>query len=501
MKPVVFEIDGSKTGKRITNKTAVMNQWDFRREWTEKQDIVFPTEFPFVKDMQFMTATGGNAQRDLFIEPENSDILDDYDFSPLITACRNTLVQGLKPFIKTGNVPLKYSSAKPKIDVFGVNVYAPLDYSVYRDYISAMAEALCKAFGKEEVCTWKWGVLTEYENASWFENGENSPEAYFKLYDYTVDGLQRVLGDDIYVGAHSMTVAEGLWDERLFIRHCASGTNYATGTHGTRLCYLASSFYDITPEKPEHWGMADCIRFLRDEAEACGLTNLDYGIDEGRILNGTDNLPLTSRTVGFTYQAAHDAHLYKEMIDNDVSWFSAWCYLSGDTFHGLKTVAYHTARRFWEMAGSDEITVKCDASPDSITLSEAVASYNKDKNKVYIMAYHFGRTLERRDKIATEFRLNLPMFENAGRVAVTRYTVDDSANFFDKWYSPDVKSNTGWSTQSARCYVSIDTEKYEPYSRLIPVTEIIENDNRTGLSLKNDLQYNGVVFYEITPAD
>ena len=57
------------------------------------------------------------------------------------------------------------------------------------------------------------------------------------------------IGEEVFVGAHSMTVTEGLWDEGYFIEHCANGTNYKTGKKGSRLCYLSASFYDSNPGK------------------------------------------------------------------------------------------------------------------------------------------------------------------------------------------------------------------------------------------------------------
>ena len=60
--------------------------------------------------------------------------------------------------------------------------------------------------------------MTEYENADWFVGSDSedkeilakeSAEAYCKLYDYTAQALVDVLGEDVFVGAHSMSVTEG----------------------------------------------------------------------------------------------------------------------------------------------------------------------------------------------------------------------------------------------------------------------------------------------------
>ena len=219
----------------ITNKLSNMNMWNYTAFWSSGYSAkYFENVYPFVEEMQFMTATGGEAARDLFKDPADRSVLDDYDFSPLVNACRNVVEQGLTPVVKTGNIPQKYSTVST-IGTFGVNLYPPDDYNVYFNYIQAMAQTMVDTFGLEEVRTWRWGCFTEYENGDWFQG---TCEDYCKIYDYTVAALQSVLGFDIRIGAHSMTCSEGLWDERDFIKHCITGTNYYTGEQGTRLTYL-----------------------------------------------------------------------------------------------------------------------------------------------------------------------------------------------------------------------------------------------------------------------
>ena len=500
---VVFSVDAEKrSGKRITNKVSMINQWDYARAFLGERDkTFFAKEFPFVENIQFMTATGGSLSRDLFIDPSNAAVTDDYDFHRLIEACRNVVDQGtVKPFLKTGAVPIKYSSSAPISASFGVNLQKPDDYGVYHRYIAAAAQALVDAFGLDEVRTWKWGVLTEYENQAWFICGtpEETAEAYFCLYDYTVDALQSVLGEDIYIGAHSMTCSEGLWDERLFIRHCANGTNRCTGKTGTRLCYLTSSFYDITPNQAAPRTMEESIAILRDCAEECGLHGLSYGIDEGRILNGCDNLPLVSRVTGHTSQAAYDAMTIKKMIDYDIDYFCAWCYLSGNAFEGLKTVSYHTAERFYQMVGNELLLsdVTVGALPRDDIRPEIVASVDEKTGAVRLMAYYFVRDMLYNEKIPTGFAVTLPGY--TGKVKVTRWLVDDTANFFVRWYekAKTMENKTGWSVDSASILLPFRPEEYEADSRLIPTEEIRTVENGK-LDLNLDLQCGGVVFYTI----
>ena len=67
---------------------------------------------------------------------------------------------------------------------------------------------------------------------------------------------------------------------------------------------------------------------MQSAAKEAGLEDLIFGIDEGRILcgntSGKDSDQLNTRTVGYTYQAAYDARLYKQLFDTNGDYFAAW---------------------------------------------------------------------------------------------------------------------------------------------------------------------------------
>src|SRR5208283_3617526 len=111
--PVGVTYDLAARGKTITDKFSDINMWEIDRMWLEQAAELpkdyFAANYPFVRRIQLMSATGGNEQRDLFKKPLDRTILTDYDFSRLVRACENILAMGLKPMIKTGWVPLKLS--------------------------------------------------------------------------------------------------------------------------------------------------------------------------------------------------------------------------------------------------------------------------------------------------------------------------------------------------------------------------------------------------------
>ncbi len=523
-----FTIDASKQGEELHNVVNNVNVWSIEGNpftnavRSEENDI-----FEFVEYVQFMQCTGGTETRDLFKDPNNKNVLDDYDFTLLIDNCRGVLNLGAKPMLKLGNVPLKFSKNATTELGFGMNPYPPDDYDVYYNYIYAMGSALVKEFGKEEVLTWRFGVMTEYENEAWFFDGEDGadPEksavAYCKLYDYSVAALQDSIGENVFVGAHSMTVTEGLWDEAEFIKHCGEGTNYKTGKKGTRVCYLATSFYDSVPgEYTEGKTLPECIEYLRETAEGVGLKDLIYGVDEGRILEGNSSgsvgSELLTRTCGYTYQAAYDARLIAQMFNNDIAYFSAWSYLSNGFLQGNPTVSYHVAKNAAKFGGNKLLsTEKAKSGVIFGSDVDAVSAFDEDENTLRIMAYNFKNDVDYNKSTEMTFEINAPQFSGKD-VKVTAYVINDDCNYFDEWvedrktygitddcfsWSPDdpsIDNPTTLTDEKAReTYFNELYDKYTECSKLEPVeTKMTAKDGKITLNIT--LDPHAVVFYEIS---
>ncbi len=523
-----FDIDASVTGDILPNVVSDVNVWEMGSQFinptaNEKYDI-----FEFVDYVQLMQCSGGNVSRDLFEDPLNFDVLDDYKFDNLIENCKGILSLGAKPHLKLGSVPLKYSSGASEEQYFGTNIYPPDDYDVYYNYIAALAHALVEEFGKEELLSWRFGVMTEYENSDWFMTPDGSPGkscvAYCKLYDYTVAALQDVIDENVFVGAHAMVVTEGLWDEQNFILHCGKGINYKTGERGSRICFLSASFYDYSPgEYTSGKTLPETITHLQNAAEEAGLENLIFGVDEGRLLvgntSGSASDELLTRTVGYTYQAAYDARLYKQLFDSNGSYFSAWSYLSGGLLSGYPTVSYHVAKQI--SAFSESKRVQVEKTREGLIYNnevEAVSAYDESTDTLRIMAYNFKNDVEYNKGVDLSFNINIPQFDSK-KVKVTAYTVDDDSNYFDEWIKdrkiygigddcfawspedPQIESSNTLSAQWARdIYFAQLRDKYEECSRLVPVTQEYTVDD-SNLTLSSELSANAVLFLEITECE
>jgi len=512
-------------GRIIKNIFSDVNVWDFRGDWTTKASIqpvnYFSTNYPFVKTVQFMTATGGNAARDLFINPYDPSF-NDYKFDIILSALHNVVNQGLKPMIKTGAVPLKYS-VNPTIGGFDVNVRPPIDFDAYYEYIKALAKTIVADFGINEVKTWSWGVLTEYENKDWFYDGGNNSETtkigYFKLYDYTVAALQDAIGsDNLIVGAHSMTCTNGLWNELDFIDHVANGTNYKTGKKGTQINFLATSYYDKQPgiRIPGSSDLTQTINSLRNKAIENGLTNLKYGVDEGRILSGPkeDDRDLLSRIVAHSFQGASDARLFKTMNDIDADWFSTWGLSTEGFWGGVPSVGTHIANLSYKMVKEMQLKPIVNGSPKDITNEvNGIGSYNNSLNKVHVMVYNYNSSMNSISPEAPIITIINILPVTGSSVKVKQWIVDDEhGNFWPSWfadmkirglaheafywssYSLEIPSNM--TNQADKDYWYSREAFYKIRSALEAVTDTLTITNDT-LTLKPELAHHRVIFYEI----
>lgn len=518
-----YTVDTTKTGDTVPNIVDNVNVWYMGNQFCNAENNEKYDVFDFVQYVQLMQCSGGTVERDLFKDPLDTSTYTDYDFDLLIENCRGILKLGAKPHLKLGSVPLKLTSDFVYAG-FEMNAYPPDDYNKYYNYIKAIAQALVDEFGLQEVKTWRFGCMTEFENKDWFyakdETAESSCNAYCALYDYTVQALIDVIGNDVFVGAHCMGVTEGLWDEADFVKHCAKGTNYATGEKGTRICFLSASFYDSKPgEYTSGYSLPELIDHLKSMAEKYGLDNLIFGIDEGRILSGTtsgsQSDALLSRVTGYTWQASYDARLFTQAIKGGLDYFSSWDFLTNGLLNGYPTMSYHVANNIYKFAGGKQVKVKTKHINAGTKIeSDCLTSWNEETQTLRLMTYNFKNSLKYNKNMNVSFDINVPQLDGK-EVTVTKYLLNDNCNFFDEWQEDRKKYNIGddcfcWSpddpiiedgatlsdSRAREIYYTKLRDKYEECAQLVPVTETVKVEDGK-ITLNETLEAGNVVFYEI----
>ncbi len=122
-------------------------------------------------------------------------------------------------------------------DIFTGWAYPPKDYSKWSELVFQFVHHLRERYGDREVKNWLWEVWNEPDIDYW----KGTPEEYFKLYDFSVEAVQRALpeariGGPDSTGPGSKRAADFL---RAFLEHCAHGKNFANGRTGSRLDFIS----------------------------------------------------------------------------------------------------------------------------------------------------------------------------------------------------------------------------------------------------------------------
>ncbi|OZI05660.1 beta-xylosidase [Siphonobacter sp. BAB-5385] len=150
--------------------------------------------------------------------------------------------RGMKPLAQIGFMPQALSThpepyrhywkpGDPYTDIITGWAYPPKDYNKWRELVYQWVKHSVERYGQKEVESWYWEVWNEPNGHYW----KGTQEEFLKLYDYAADGLKRALptakiGGINIAGTRGKGATE--WTNN-FIKHCISGTNYATGKKGS----------------------------------------------------------------------------------------------------------------------------------------------------------------------------------------------------------------------------------------------------------------------------
>ena len=479
---VVIAADVRNATSAVPNFASHLTQWSYGG-WTQPLSAADRAAYPFLTTIELFTATGGcylgfpgcTSARDLLADPTNRSSA--FAFDPLLNALGNITASGLRPYIVTGNVPVAFS-ASPKIGGFGFNSNPPSDLAHYSQYIGALADAAVARFGLAAVRGWKWGVFTEYNNPDWLQG---DAESFFALYDFTACALERALGaGHVDIGAHACTQC-GSWDSMSLLDHVAgapnASKNYCTGAAGAPMSFLSLSFYETQVGGPGDLGwLARDVLPARRRAAALGLSLASFGVDEGRLLQGVDALPLASRAVGATYQATWDALFASELIAGGFDYYSRWAFNSGGSAVGanenVDPVSTNVARLFARLAGMARLP-STNASASAAAGAAPAAIVNGlvafDAPAATLRAVVFRHHVDAADAGASTAVLRVcgfaPPAQPPRAVAGTVWRVDDGHAQWWGAFQADVTRNNwtsftpGWSPSCEAVTLTNATER------------------------------------------
>jgi len=396
-----------------------------------------------------------------------------YDWTIIDKIFDTYVERGMKPLAQMGFMPEALSSkpepyrhywkpGDPYDDIYTGWRYPPKDYYKWAELIFQWVKHSVERYGKQEVESWYWELWNEPDAKYW----GGTVEEYCKLYDYTVDAVKRALPEARVGGPHitgpgNTNAAKFL---KVFLNHCESGINYATGGTGTPIDFIAfhakgaprfvdnmvrmnmgaqlkqiSSGFEIVASNQKYKDLPIIIGESDPEGcAACGMTVYPQ--------NGYRNGTMYSSYTASSFAKIYDiATFYKVNLLGVVSW--AFEFEDQPWFHGFRDLAtngvdkpvLNVFRMFGMMEGS-RIEAKSDAGLTWENVVESgirgdkpdintIASRKQKEATVMLWNYHDD------DKSAPDASVEVVMNGIPSRnVQLIQYSIDKTiSNSYEVW--------------------------------------------------------------------
>ncbi len=119
------------------------------------------------------------------------------------------LARGVRPFVQIGFMPKALSTRPepyqhewrpglPYDTIITGWAWPPKDYDKWRELARQWVLHCVERYGRAEVEQWYWEVWNEPNGSYW----KGTPEEFYKLHDYAVDGVRRALPSARVGGPH-----------------------------------------------------------------------------------------------------------------------------------------------------------------------------------------------------------------------------------------------------------------------------------------------------------
>lgn len=178
------------------------------------------------------------------IYTEDAQGLPIYDWRGVDRIFDSYLARGLRPYAQLGFMPQALSVAPepyrhewrpglPYDRIITGWAYPPKDYDKWRELVRQWVAHCIERYGRAEVEQWYWEVWNEPNGSYW----RATPEEWFKLHDYAIDGVRQALPTARVGGPQVAGSGDKFMDA--FLTHIVHEKNYATGTLGTPTDFLS----------------------------------------------------------------------------------------------------------------------------------------------------------------------------------------------------------------------------------------------------------------------
>ncbi|MEO5716566.1 MAG: beta-xylosidase [Luteolibacter sp.] len=378
------------------------------------------------------------------------------------------LERGVRPYVQLGFMPQAMSThpepyrhhwtPEAKYDTIYLGwTYPPKDYAKWGELCYQWTKHCVEKYGREEVETWWWQLWNEPNISYW----KGTQEEFYKLYDYSVEGVRRAL-PTARIGGPETAGGPGGGKLEGFLKHCVSGTNAVTGKQGTPIDLLSfhakgqPKFVDghvrmgISSQLKDIDGAFTVIaKFpeLKDKPIVIGESDPEgcaacQGPQNG-YRNGTMYSSYTAASFARKYELA-DKHGVN--LEGALTWafeFEDQPYFAGFRVlasNGIDHPVLNVFRMMSKMTG-DRLTATSDREIplDDIVKNgvrkqaDVAALASRDGKKISVLVWHYHD-----DDLAgpdAAIKLTLPGLPVAsGQTKVTHYRIDEThSNAFTLW--------------------------------------------------------------------
>lgn len=169
---------------------------------------------------------------------EDQDGKPVYNFTIIDAIFDTYKAAGVRPMVELGFMPQDlaavlpdrhqpYQVHFPQSTVSGASNNPPKDYAKWQELIHTVVAHLVDRYGRDQVLQWYFEVWNEPDIDYW----HSTPQEYWKLYDYAVQGVRAAL-PEARVGGPATTGPGGQKGAAFlqgFLEHVTKGTSAATG--------------------------------------------------------------------------------------------------------------------------------------------------------------------------------------------------------------------------------------------------------------------------------